>query len=78
MVINLPHLCEKKGSLLSRPLPAGRASGVELSEKAHVAAEHRCGGEARAEPVKAKYQDDVTDEEEVMKKQAKLRVQNIL
>ena len=45
---------------------------MELSEKARVAAEHRRGGEARAEPVKAKYQIDVTSEQEVVKK-----VQNI-
>ena len=51
---------------------------MELGEKAHVAAEHHRGGEAKAEYVKAKYQDDITDEEEVLKKQAKLKVQNIL
>ena len=39
---------------------------MELSEKAPEAAEHRREGEAKAEPVK--YQDYVTDEEEVVKK----------
>ena len=76
VVINLPHLCEKKVSLLSSESQLAR--GVELSEKARVAAEHRRGGEARAKPVKVEYQDDVTDEEEVMKKQAKPRFLIIL
>ena len=41
MVIKLPLLCEKKGSLLFISV---RARGVELSEKARVAAEHCRGG----------------------------------
>ena len=49
---------------------------MELSEKAPEAAEHRREGEAKAEPVK--YQPYITDEEEVVKKEIKLRVQNIL
>ena len=64
IVINLPYHCVKKGSL---------PFSVELSEKARAATDHRRGGEARAEqPVKVKYSDDVI-EEEVVKKQAKLR-----